>query len=82
MNVGGARGYRGHLGIKNHLTTMHKSANEHYMLSKYLSTVRLNQIKMCNTFFPQKQKLLQISTYSLSKYQQCNWQNNEQIQTQ
>ena len=40
MNVGGARGYRGHLGIKNHLTTMHKSANENYMLSSYGTVVR------------------------------------------
>ena len=45
---------------KNNLTTMHKSANGHYMLSKYLSTVR-SKSKCVVLFFSQKQKLLQIS---------------------
>ena len=63
MNVGGARGYRGHLGIKNHLTTMHKSANEHYMLSKYLSTVRLKSKCVVLLFFSKTETI--ADKYSL-----------------
>ena len=53
---------------KNNLTTMHKSANGHYMLSKYLSTVRLKSKCVVVLLFSQKQKLLQISILFILKY--------------
>ena len=47
------------------------------MLSKYLSTVRLKTKCVLHTFAETI-----ADKYSLGKYQQCKWQDNEQIQTQ
>ena len=48
---------------KNHLTTMHKSANGHYMLSKYLSTVRLKSKCVVLLFFSKTETI--ADKYSL-----------------
>ena len=49
--------------LKNYLTTIHKSANGHYMLNKYLFTVRLES-KCVVLFFLKTETILYLSINS------------------